>query len=104
MVQITRGGQPFWMAVSNYQDRFLLVYQFYFILRGLLPVLPASWFEPVYVLLICLITAGGALAVSILLMCIPVASRLVGRSTSPGKRHARSIEPSQTTNFREARG
>ena len=32
---IQTSGSPFWQAVSQYQDRFFLVYQFYFVLGGL---------------------------------------------------------------------
>lgn len=50
------------------------------LLRWLVPIMPAGWFEPMRVFVVWLITAGGTLGISIVLMRLPLVSRLVGRS------------------------
>ncbi len=49
------------------------------VLKWVLPALPKTWFAGIRVFLVWLLTAGGAAAITILLLNIPIASRLVGR-------------------------
>jgi probable poly-beta-1,6-N-acetyl-D-glucosamine export protein len=83
-------GYHFWHALSDASFGVYLIHAL--ILTALLKwILPAwsGWFEPACVFVIWLITAGGAMATSILLMHIPILSRLVGRSASPRNRRIR---------------
>lgn len=85
-------GSRFWHTLSDASFGLYLIHALILtaLLRWLVPVLPTNWFEPLRVLLVWLITAGGALVVSIFLMRMPVLSRLVGRDTRPAKRGSRS--------------
>lgn len=63
-----------------------------YLLKWVVPITPATWFVAVRVVLIWLLTVGGATAVSIILMNIPIASRLVGRAGPQWKhRMSRSV-------------
>jgi peptidoglycan/LPS O-acetylase OafA/YrhL len=99
-------GYRFWHTLSDASFGVYLIHALLLtaVLRWLLPALPTSWFEPVRVFLAWLITAGGSLAISILLTRLPVVSRLVGRDASSEKARTRSIDAQQvskTANFRE---
>jgi len=48
------------------------------VFRWAVPAMPKTWFVGVRVFLVWLLTAGGATAITILLLNIPIASRLVG--------------------------
>lgn len=50
------------------------------VLRYIAPMLPKTWFVAIRVLIVYVLTAGGATAFSIILLHIPFASRLVGRA------------------------
>lgn len=75
-------GYRFWHALSDASFGVYLIHALVLtlLLKWLVPVLPVSWFEPARVFLIWFLAAGGALTISLLLMRIPFASRLVGRS------------------------
>lgn len=99
-------GYRFWHTLSDASFGVYLIHALILtaLLKWLLPALPTSWFEPIRVLLIWLITAGGALAISILLMRLPVLSRLVGRDARLEKRSSRSVAQDQMTNTKAVRG
>jgi probable poly-beta-1,6-N-acetyl-D-glucosamine export protein len=77
----------FWHTLSDASFGVYLVHALILtaLLQWLVPAMPTSWFEPLRAFLVWAITAGGAVAITILLMNIPLVSRLVGRS-GPQKR------------------
>lgn len=54
-------------------------------LQWLVPALPQGWPVAIRVLLLWILSAGGAVLSSVILMNIPVVSRLVGRSNVPSR-------------------
>ena len=50
------------------------------VLRYIVPMLPKTWFVAIRVLIVYVLTAGGATVFSVILLHIPFASRLVGRA------------------------
>jgi peptidoglycan/LPS O-acetylase OafA/YrhL len=66
------------------------------LLRWIVPGLLTTWPGAVRVFLIWVITAGGSVGLSILLMHIPVVSRLVGRSTSQRKKRREPDAPAKS--------
>ncbi|MGH2493121.1 MAG: acyltransferase [Ktedonobacteraceae bacterium] len=80
-------GARFWRMLSDSSFGVYLVHAL--ILSALLtwvaPAMPTTWFVAVRVILTWLITVAGSVAISILLLNIPIASRLVGR-TGPQKK------------------
>ncbi len=71
----------FWRNLSDASFGVYLIHALILslLLKWMVPALPSDWFEPLRVFLIWFLTAGGALALSMLLLRIPVLSRLVGR-------------------------
>lgn len=51
-----------------------------YLLKWVVPAMPATWFVAVRVVLTWLLTVAGSTAITLLLMRIPIASRLVGRT------------------------
>jgi probable poly-beta-1,6-N-acetyl-D-glucosamine export protein len=88
-------GYRFWETLSEASFGVYLIHALILsaLLKWLLPTLPTSWFEPGRVFLIWLLTAGGALTVSILLTRLPILSRLVGRSTPLRKKREPARQP-----------
>jgi len=83
-----RDGRPpgyrFWRLLSDASFGIYLVHAFILtaVLTWLLPLLPAGWLAGLRVFLVWALTAGGAALISIVLLRIPVLSRLVGRSAA----------------------
>jgi len=50
------------------------------VLRYIVPMLPKTWFVAIRVLIVYVLTAGGATVFSVILLHIPIASRLMGRA------------------------
>jgi peptidoglycan/LPS O-acetylase OafA/YrhL len=81
-----RSGQPsgykVWRALADASFGIYLVHPFILseVQERVIPHLPADWPVAIQVFLIWVLVAGSASAVSIILMNIPILSRLVGRS------------------------
>lgn len=77
-------GYRFWQVLSDSSFGVYLVHALLItaLLRWVVPAMPTTWFTMVRVLLSWLLVAGGATAITILLLNIPLASRLVGRKAS----------------------
>lgn len=75
-------GARFWRTLSDASFGVYLVHALILsaLLKWVVPAMPTTWFVGVRVALIWLLTAGGAAAISILLMNIPIVSRIVGRA------------------------
>ncbi len=58
------------------------------LLKWVVPVMPATWFTAMRVVLTWLLTVAGSTALSLLLMNVPIASRLVGRTGPQRKQSA----------------
>ncbi|MFL5590323.1 MAG: acyltransferase [Ktedonobacteraceae bacterium] len=76
-------GYRFWHTLSDASFGIYLVHVFILtaLLQRVVPIMPEAWPVALRVFLTWFLTAGGAAAISILLMKTPVLSRLVGRST-----------------------
>ncbi len=76
-------GYRFWNILSDASFGIYLVHVFILtaLLQRVVPIMPEAWPVALRVFLTWFLTAGGAAAISILLMKTPVLSRLVGRST-----------------------
>src|SRR5712691_2164544 len=76
-------GYRFWHILSDASFGIYLVHVFILtaLLQWVVPLMPEVWPVALRVFLTWFLTAGGAAVISILLMKIPVLSRLVGRST-----------------------
>lgn len=87
-------GYRFWQMLSDASFGVYLIHALILsaLLKWLVPILPASWFEPARVFLTWLLAAGGSMAISILLTRIPVVSRLVGRSVPLRKKRGEEAE------------
>ncbi len=74
-------GYRFWQTLSNASFGVYLIHALIltFLLQHLVPVLPTTWFVAARVFLIWFLTAAGATAMSVLLINIPIVSRLIGR-------------------------
>lgn len=85
-------GYRFWHTLSDAAFGVYLVHALILtvLLTWMVPALPASWPEPARVLLTWCLTAGGSLGICILLLNIPIASRLVGRA---GPQRKKPVEP-----------
>lgn len=85
-------GYRFWHTLSDASFGIYLVHALIltFLLQHLVPQLPATWFVAVRVFLVWFLTAAGATAISVLLINIPLASRLVGRSGPARRRRSES--------------
>ena len=85
-------GYRFWHMLSDAAFGVYLVHALILtaLLTWVVPALPTAWPEFARVLLTWCLTAGGSLAICILLLNIPIASRLVGRA---GPQRKKSIEP-----------
>lgn len=94
----TQGQRPcgyrFWQMLSDASFGVYLVHALILsaLLKWLVPAMPTSWFEPARVFLTWLLAAGGSMAISILLMRLPVVSRLVGRSVPLKKKRVEEAE------------
>ena len=75
-------GYSFWHTLSDASFGIYLVHVFILnaLLQWFVPLIPAAWPAALDIFLMWFLTAGGAAAISILLMKTPVLSRLVGRS------------------------
>jgi probable poly-beta-1,6-N-acetyl-D-glucosamine export protein len=75
-------GYRFWRTLSDASFGIYLVHVFILtaLLQWIVPLMPEAWPVALRVFLIWFLTAGGATAISILLMKTPVLSHLVGRS------------------------
>ncbi|HEU0001802.1 MAG TPA: acyltransferase [Ktedonobacteraceae bacterium] len=75
-------GARFWRTLSDASFGVYLVHALILsaLLRWVVPAMPEIWSVAARVVLIWLITAGGSAIISILLLNIPIASRLVGRA------------------------
>ncbi|MFL5653890.1 MAG: acyltransferase [Ktedonobacteraceae bacterium] len=76
-------GYRFWHTLSDASFGIYLVHVFILtaLLQWVVPFMPEAWPVALRVFFTWFLTAGGAAAISILLMKTPVLSRLVGRST-----------------------
>jgi peptidoglycan/LPS O-acetylase OafA/YrhL len=77
-------GYHFWQVLSDSSFGVYLIHALLItaLLRWIVPAMPTTWFTVARVLLSWLLVAGGATAITILLLNIPIASRLVGRKTT----------------------
>jgi probable poly-beta-1,6-N-acetyl-D-glucosamine export protein len=77
-------GYRFWQVLSDSSFGVYLIHALLLtaLLKWVVPAMPTTWFVAARVLLTWLLAAGGAAAITILLLNIPVASRLVGRKAS----------------------
>jgi surface polysaccharide O-acyltransferase-like enzyme len=75
-------GHRFWRMLSDASFGIYLIHALVLaiVLKWIVPAMPTTWFVAVRVILTWLLTVGGATALTILLMNIPIASRLVGRA------------------------
>jgi surface polysaccharide O-acyltransferase-like enzyme len=91
-------GWRFWRNLSDASFGVYLIHALILnaLLRTLVPAMPVSWFEPLRVFLTWFLTAGGALVLSLVLVRIPVLSRLVGRPTKR-KQRTRAVSEIQPT-------
>lgn len=80
-------GYRLWRMLSDASFGVYLIHALVltYLLKWLVPAMPTTWFVAVRVIFTWLLTVSGATAFTILLMHIPIASRLVGR-TRPQKR------------------
>lgn len=88
-------GYRFWRTLSDASFGVYLIHALVltYLLKWVVPALPTTWFVAVRVGMVWFLTVGGATALTILLMHIPIASRLVGR---PGpQKKDRVLRPSQ---------
>jgi len=85
-------GQPkgyhFWHLLSDASFGVYLLHAFFLtvLLRWFVPAIPSSWPAALGVFLTWFIAAGGAAVLSMLLLQIPILSRLVGRESKPRRR------------------
>jgi surface polysaccharide O-acyltransferase-like enzyme len=85
-VKTNRDERPpsrrFWGMLSDASFGVYLVHALVltYLLKWVVPAMPLTWFVVIRVFLIWLLTVSGATALSLLLMNIPIASRLVGRT------------------------
>lgn len=84
-------GYRFWHTLSDASFGVYLIHALILtqLLRWLVPALPTSWFEPLRVFLTWFLVAGGSVAISALLVKIPVLSRLVGRDGTRKEKRSR---------------
>lgn len=77
-------GYRFWQVLSDSSFGVYLIHALLItaLLRWIVPAMPTNWFTVVRVFLSWFFVAGGATTITILLLNIPIASRLVGRKTS----------------------
>jgi probable poly-beta-1,6-N-acetyl-D-glucosamine export protein len=86
-VKIDREERPrsrrFWRKLSDASFGIYLIHALVLtgLLKWIVPAMPSTWFVAFRVVLTWLLTVGGATALSLLLMNIPIVSRLVGRTT-----------------------
>lgn len=75
---------PFWELLSNVSFGIYLIHPYLLggVMRHVVPVLPVAWPEPLRVIIVWLLVAGGAVAVSTVFMYMPGLSRLVGRGSA----------------------
>jgi probable poly-beta-1,6-N-acetyl-D-glucosamine export protein len=75
-------GAHIWGMLSDVSFGVYLIHALVltYLLKWGVPVMPTTWFVAVRVVLTWVLTVGGATALSIILMNIPIASRLVGRA------------------------
>jgi peptidoglycan/LPS O-acetylase OafA/YrhL len=75
-------SRRFWGKLSNASFGVYLIHALVLtcLLKWVVPAMPSTWLVAIRVILIWLLTAGGATALSLFLMNIPVVSRLVGRT------------------------
>jgi surface polysaccharide O-acyltransferase-like enzyme len=75
-------GYHFWKTLSNASFGLYLIHPLFltFILSHLGPIMPGVWPVALRVFLVWFLTAGASVLTSIVLMNIPIVSRLVGRS------------------------
>lgn len=92
-------GYRFWLVLSDSSFGVYLVHALLItaLLRWVIPVMPTAWFTVVRVLLSWLLVAGGATAITILLLNIPIASRLVGRKASWQRKREQARQQGQAT-------
>lgn len=83
-------GHHIWQTLSDASFGVYLVHALFltYVLEFVVPAMPTTWFVGIRVFLTWFLAAGGAAALSVLLMNIPIASRLVGR---PGPRRKKSV-------------
>lgn len=105
-------GYRFWHALSDASFGVYLIHALILtaLLKWVVPVMPTAWPVALRVFLTWFITAGGAVLASVLLLRIPVLSRLVGRAHIPLRRSERETTPVKQDsrlrapeNFAEAR-
>jgi peptidoglycan/LPS O-acetylase OafA/YrhL len=84
-------GYRFWHTLSDASFGVYLIHALILtqLLRWLVPALPTSWFEPLRVFLTWFLVAGGSVAISAMLVKIPVLSRLVGRDGTRKEKRSR---------------
>lgn len=82
-------GYRFWRVLSDASFGVYLIHGLILtaLLKWFVPAMPTTWLVAVRVLLTWSVTVGGATAITILLMNIPLVSRLVGRA-SPSRSHS----------------
>ena len=75
-------SRRFWGKLSDASFGVYLIHALVltYVLKWVVPAMPTTWFVAVRVILTWLLTVGGATALSLLLMNIPIVSRLVGRT------------------------
>jgi surface polysaccharide O-acyltransferase-like enzyme len=80
-------GYRFWSMLSDASFGVYLIHALVliYLLKWVLPAMPTTWFVAVRVILIWLLTVSASTVFTILLLNIPIASRLVGR-TGPQKK------------------
>lgn len=76
-------SRRFWRKLSDASFGIYLIHALVLtgLLKWIVPAMPSTWFVALRVVLTWLLTVGGATALSLLLMNIPIVSRLVGRTT-----------------------
>ncbi len=92
-------GYRFWQVLSDSSFGVYLIHALLItaLLRWVVPMMPTTWFTVARVLLSWLLVAGGATAITILLLNIPIASRLVGRKTTWQRKREKAQQQRQTT-------
>ncbi len=92
-------GYRFWQVLSDSSFGVYLIHALLItaLLRWVVPMMPTTWFTVARVLLSWLLVAGGATAITILLLNIPIASRLVGRKTTWQRRREKAQQQEQAT-------
>jgi probable poly-beta-1,6-N-acetyl-D-glucosamine export protein len=87
-------GYRFWHTLSNASFGVYLIHAILLavILQRIVPVMPSVWPVAIRVFLVWFLTAGSSTVITLILLNIPVLSRLVGREHSAQKK---AIQPAR---------